>query len=368
LNLILNNLVHSLPNIVHGDTLLNPFHKNRKGDELATFDYIVSNPPFNVDFSDTRDTLAGENYKKRFWAGVPNIPNQDKDSMSVYLMFLQHIIYSLGDKAKAAMELGQIIYAGKYNMPDYELILDSGCELAIESMMISHSPEVKENLESSGIPVMIDRSSYESHPLGRSEWIKLYGLLTGYEDKADEFFRQQVEMAESVLLDDMDENGNKSSDGMSSVEVGNAGEFEVQGKTVAFFYITSSGGVNVRKSGDYVSKMIELAGGKYIFDNLGDPETATATEVIQMEEFYAAAKEADYLIYNSTIDGELRSIDDLLEKSSLLADFKAVKQGNVFCTSKNMYQETSETGRMILDMNKMLCGDEDIEFLYKLEK
>ena len=103
LNLILNNLVHSLPNIVHGDTLLNPFHKNRKGDSLATFDYIVSNPPFNVDFSDTRDTLAGENYKKRFWAGVPNIPNQDKDSMSVYLMFLQHIIYSLGDKAKAAI-------------------------------------------------------------------------------------------------------------------------------------------------------------------------------------------------------------------------------------------------------------------------
>ena len=103
LNLILNNLVHSLPNVVHGDTLLNPFHKNRKGDGLAAFDYIVSNPPFNVDFSDTRDTLAGENYKKRFWAGVPNIPNQDKNSMSVYLMFLQHIIYSLGDKAKAAI-------------------------------------------------------------------------------------------------------------------------------------------------------------------------------------------------------------------------------------------------------------------------
>ena len=103
LNLILNNLVHSLPNIVHGDTLLNPFHKNRKGDGLATFDYIVSNPPFNVDFSDTRDTLAGENYKKRFWAGVPNIPNKDLDSMAIYLMFLQHIIYSLEEKAKAAI-------------------------------------------------------------------------------------------------------------------------------------------------------------------------------------------------------------------------------------------------------------------------
>ena len=103
LNLILNNLVHSLPNIVHGDTLLNPFHKNRKGDSLATFDYIVSNPPFNVDFSDTRDTLAGENYKKRFWAGVPNIPNNDKDKMAIYLMFVQHIVFSLADKGKAAI-------------------------------------------------------------------------------------------------------------------------------------------------------------------------------------------------------------------------------------------------------------------------
>lgn len=103
LNLILNNLVHSLPNIVHGDTLLNPFHKNRKGDGLATFDYIVSNPPFNVDFSDIRDTLAGENYKKRFWAGVPNIPNKDLDSMAIYLMFLQHIISSLAEKGKAAI-------------------------------------------------------------------------------------------------------------------------------------------------------------------------------------------------------------------------------------------------------------------------
>ena len=103
LNLILNNLVHSLPNIVHGDTLLNPFHKNRKGDGLATFDYIVSNPPFNMDFSDSRDTLAGENYEKRFWAGVPNIPNKDLDGMAVYLMFVQHIIFSLAPKGKAAI-------------------------------------------------------------------------------------------------------------------------------------------------------------------------------------------------------------------------------------------------------------------------
>lgn len=103
LNLILNNLVHSLPNVVHDDTLLNPRHLNDKKDGLMTFDYIVSNPPFKVDFSETRDTLAGEKYQKRFFAGVPNIPNKDKSKMAIYPMFLQHIIYSLGEKGKAAI-------------------------------------------------------------------------------------------------------------------------------------------------------------------------------------------------------------------------------------------------------------------------
>lgn len=104
LNLILNNLVHSLPNVVHEDTLINPRHLNERKDGLMTFDYIVSNPPFNTDFSDNRHTLAGEKYQKRFFAGVPNIPNKDKSSMAIYLMFLQHIIYSLDEKkGKAAV-------------------------------------------------------------------------------------------------------------------------------------------------------------------------------------------------------------------------------------------------------------------------
>lgn len=104
LNLILNNLVHSLPNVVHDDTLLNPRHLNDKKDGLKTFDYIVSNPPFNTDFSDNRDALAGEKYQKRFFAGVPNIPPKKKESMAIYLMFLQHIIFSLDkNKGKAAV-------------------------------------------------------------------------------------------------------------------------------------------------------------------------------------------------------------------------------------------------------------------------
>ena len=103
LNLILNNLVHSLGNVVHDDTLMNPRHLNPQKNDLARFNYIVSNPPFNVDFSDNRDTLAGEKHHKRFFAGVPNIPNKDKDKMAVYLMFIQHIIYSMADKGKAAI-------------------------------------------------------------------------------------------------------------------------------------------------------------------------------------------------------------------------------------------------------------------------
>ena len=103
LNLILNNLVHSLPNVVHDDTLLNPRHLNDKKDGLMAFDYIVSNPPFKVDFSEIRDMLAGEKYQKRFFAGVPNIPNKKKSDMAIYLMFLQHIIFSLGKSGKAAV-------------------------------------------------------------------------------------------------------------------------------------------------------------------------------------------------------------------------------------------------------------------------
>nr|WP_296157086.1 ABC transporter substrate-binding protein [uncultured Blautia sp.] len=248
------------------------------------------------------------------------------------------------DEAKKALEDGSILFAGKYSAPDYELILSKNCGLAIESTMISHSPEVKEKLESFGIPVLVEHSSYESHPLGRTEWLKLYGVLLGKEDMADELFQEQVEKLKSV--EDSDNTG----------------------KTVAFFYINSIGAANVRKSNDYVSKMIELAGGKYIFDDLGD-ENALSTMNMQMEEFYAGAKDADYIIYNSTIDGELSSVDQLLSKSALLGDFKAVKDGNVWCTSQNLFQETMELGTMIEDIHTMLTSDDpDLDTLTYMHK
>ena len=251
------------------------------------------------------------------------------------------------EEAKEAMKAGDMIYAGKYNAPDYERILANNCELAVESTMIYHTPEVKEKLESFGIPVLAERSSYESHPLGRTEWMKLYAVLLDKEEEAQNFFDEQQKSLAEVLKD------------------------ENTGKTVAFFFISSNGYVNVRKSGDYVPKMIELAGGKYIFPELGDEENALSTMNMQMEDFYAGAKDADYLIYNSSIDAELHSLDEMLDKSPLLADFKAVKEGNVWCTQKNLFQETTGLPALITDIHRMLVNEDpslkELTYMNRLE-
>lgn len=101
LNLILNNLVHSIQNIIQGNTMLSPYHKT--GEQLMTFDYIASNPPFKLDFSDFRDDLDSKQNHERFFAGIPKIPNKDKDKMAIYLLFIQHIIFSLSAKGRAAI-------------------------------------------------------------------------------------------------------------------------------------------------------------------------------------------------------------------------------------------------------------------------
>lgn len=253
------------------------------------------------------------------------------------------------DQAKEAMENGDILYAGKYSTPDYEQIVQGNCGLAIENTMILHTPEVKEQLEKFGIHVLVDYSSYEPEPLGRTEWVKLYGLLTGHEKEAEDAF-------------------NKEQAAMEEVQNSVAASGDKETKTVAFFYITSNGQANVRKSADYLPKMIEMAGGQYIFKDLGDEEEATSTMSMQMEEFYAGAKDADYIIYNSTIEGELDSVDDLLAKSPLFEKFRAVQEGHVYCTSKNLYQSTMELGTITSDIHRMLVGDdEDLTYLYQLK-
>lgn len=247
---------------------------------------------------------------------------------------------------KKAMADKKIIYAGKYSSPDYEIILSENCSLAVESTMIYHTPYVKEQLESYKIPVMVEYSSYETNPLGRMEWIKLYGLLLGKENEADIFFNEKSQQLKNIYTEENEKN------------------------TAAFFYISSNGSVNVRKPGDYISKMIELAGGRYIFSS-GDLNTdgnALSAMNIQFETFYSKAKDADFIFYNGSVDGGISSIAELIEKNSLFSDFKAVKNNNAWCTDKNMFQQTTGVADIISDMNKIFKGNKDnnLIFFYKL--
>ena len=249
------------------------------------------------------------------------------------------------ESAKEAMESGAMTFAGKYSEPDYETLVDGDCDLAIESTMILHTPKVQEMIEDLDIPVFIDRSSYESHPLGRTEWIKAYAAMLNKEDVADTFFEKQTKVIENLK------------------------DFKNTGKTVAYFFVNADGTVVVRSSKDYIPKMIDIAGGKYIFSDLKNTESKSASVELSMEEFYSKAEEADYLIYNATIDSPINSIAELTAKNELFKDFKAVKNGNVWCTGKSLYQATDIVGNLITDIHLMLTdGDEkDMTFLYRVK-
>lgn len=246
--------------------------------------------------------------------------------------------------AKQAMKDGTLLYAGKYSQPDYELLLSQNCSMAIENSMIYHTPEVMEKLGEFGIPTLVEYSSYEEHPLGRVEWVRFFGALLDQEEKADQLFEKQKEALKRVETE------------------------ERTGKTVAFFYITSNGLVQVRQSTDYIPKMIELAGGKYVFENLGDPDSRRSTVNLQLEDFYDGAQDADFLVYNTTIDRQVQTLEDLLKKCSLLKDFKAVKNHQVWCTTEDMYQQSMSAGNLIEDFHRMLTGDDkETRYLYRLK-
>ena len=245
--------------------------------------------------------------------------------------------------AVRAMEEGKMLFSGSYSQPDYELMVDEGCNLAIESTMILHAPKVQEMIEQLGIPVFVEHASYEKHPLGRTEWVKVYGVMLDREKEAEDFFKSQTEAIRQFA------------------------DMENTGKTVAFFYLASNGSVNVRATTDYVPKMIEIAGGNYVFTDISSPGSKRSSISMTMEEFYNTAVSADYLIYNAAIDDPIYTIDELIAKDSLFADFKAVKNGNVWCTGKYLFQATDITGELIVDFHHMLTGQEDMQFLYKLK-
>lgn len=243
-------------------------------------------------------------------------------------------------EAKDAIEEGAMTFAGKYSEPDYEMLVDADCDVAIESTMILHTPKVQEMIENLGIPVFIDRSSYETHPLGRTEWVKLYGAMMGKESEAADFFAKQAEV------------------------IGQLKDFQNTEKTVAFFFVSTDGTVVVRRTEDYIPSMIELAGGRYVFQDLTGAEATNSSVSLSMEEFYAAAADADYLVYNATIDNPITTVDELLAKNELFADFKAVKEDNVWCVGKYMYQATDIVGELITDFHLMLTGGDPNEMTF----
>ena len=244
------------------------------------------------------------------------------------------------ENARKAMEDGTIRYAGKYSKPDYEQILANGCKLAIESTMINHTPDVKEKLQKLGLVVLTEQSSSEPEALGRVEWIKLFGVLFDKEDEAAHLFNEQKARVEQTS-------------GLAS-----------SGKTVAYFYINSNGAAVTRRAGDYVAQMIELAGGSYALDDAQTASTSGSSVTLEMERFYATAKDADIIVYNGTIDESVATLNDFVGKNALLSQFKAVKNGNVWVTSADMYQQMTSTADIIDELHGAFTGDDASDFHY----
>ena len=246
------------------------------------------------------------------------------------------------ENVKTAMTDGKLTYIGNYKEPDYEQITASGTEFAIFSTMLTE--DVAQQLDQLGIYVMLDQSIDEDHPLARVEWAKLYGAMFNCEEKAEEVFGAQAAYIEEIS------------------------KLEDSGKSVAIFYITSKGALYARNADDYMAKMVDLAGGEYALSDVGVGETGTIN--MEMEAFYDKAKDADYIIYIWSLGGKPETLDDFLSRSDILADMKAVKEGNVWCTTPNFFQISDTIGSMINDIHLMMAADESTDaltYLYRLK-
>ena len=289
------------------------------------------------------------------------------------------------DEARTAMKKGSMLFAGKYSEPDYETLLREGCDLALESTMIYRSPEVIEKLSALGIPVYIDYSSYEPHVLGRLEWIRVYGALFGHEEKAQQWYASERDRIRAIQKDAETSSGEASQSGKSTEKSetktsrnskneassigsssGSAGTDTTADlrPTVVYFYVNSSGQIQVRQPHDYIPELLELAGARYLapdMSSLGGSRKSNVT--VSLEDFYSSCRDADYLIYSATLDRPLSSIQELLGKNALFADFKAVKEGHVYTTDKDFYQLSDRMADFAEDVHRMLQGQGDMHFL-----
>ncbi len=246
------------------------------------------------------------------------------------------------DDVKNALTSGKMTYIGDYKAPDYEKITAAGTTFSFFSTMLTD--DVKEQLTNLKVDVVLDQSAKEDHPLARVEWAKLYGAIFNKEEAAETVFNTQDNYIEELS------------------------KLEKTGKTVAMFYITSKGVLYARNADDYMSKMIALAGGEYALSDVGVGETGTVK--MELEAFYDKAKDADYIIYIWSLGGKPETLDAFLERAAILSDLKAVKNGNVWCTTPDYFQIQNTIGNMINDMRLMLDAGADVDkltYLFKLK-
>ena len=245
---------------------------------------------------------------------------------------------------KDAIADGTIKEVDKYSSPDYEQILTIGEEknvtFAVFSTMIDYVPEVYDQLTGTcGLRIMRDQSSSESHPLARTEWIKIYGEIFDMREESDAVFNEQVAILNETA---------------AKIDVP-----EAERKTVLIFYTAQDGVFNVRNAAEYVTELVSLAGGRQVGE-IGAGKSGN-TKMTQ-EEFIELCSEADYILYNWTsgasgVAGE--TLDALIEArlGDWFRDFKACKDGNVWRTSNDFYQKMDKMGEMVADIYEMLYGE-----------
>lgn len=241
------------------------------------------------------------------------------------------------EEIRRRVEAEEITYVGKYNAPDYEWLMQEGVSLAVENTMLLHSPKTKEQLEQLGIPVLIEYSSYEKHPMGRLEWVRVYGCILGLEEEADRYFA-----AEDRRFRELSQEIPEQADPPG----------------VACFYFNPNGYVSVQRPGSYVAEMIRLAGGEYFLSADTEEDIAGGSMNLQTDSFYEEAKDAEILIYNGTIYGPPESLAKLTEEYPLLKDFKAVQNGRVYATGDNLFQGITHTNAVLEELIKLMQEQE----------
>lgn len=245
------------------------------------------------------------------------------------------------DNVVEKMKDGEIKFSGKYSEPDYEMLLSDGVQVNVDTTMLTYKPEVMEKYDELGIAYVIEASSREAHPLGRVEWVKLWGLMMGMEEEAYTFFEEQAAAFEEITaLDKLD-------------------------ITAVSFY-PSDENMNVHYDNSYYGATTVYAGCEYIlFDT--DEEDTTSYAKMGIEDFYELAKDTDYMF--SIANTQLYTMQDLIDCNEIFEDFKSVQDGNVYVFKSSFIQSAGDIVTAIAEIRQVLEDPtiEETSTLYKLK-